>query len=213
MRHIFRKTELLFRRMFIEFVEIFMPVRFIVVEIIVDTAVANGISGLDNFVDIVGDAIDFTIRGVDGFHALHFSSEEAIERLPERFTNEIHRHLGHFAFLHKNENFGEFIECAKTAWEEDVDFGAHGKHNFASEEIMKLHFVGNIGVDMLLVGELNVETNAATAGFIGAFVSGFHDTRATTGNDGMAILGELVAELFGELAPFAVHRQTSGAKN
>ena len=55
---------------------------------------------------------------------------------------------------------------------------------------MKFHLVGYVGINMLLVGELDVKANTATAGFIGAAVSGFHNAWAASGNDGVTILGK-----------------------
>ena len=55
----------------------------VVVDIVVNTAVANFIGGLNNFVDIIGDAINFAITIFDSLKWSHLHSEEAIKRLPE----------------------------------------------------------------------------------------------------------------------------------
>ena len=65
---------------------------------------------------------------------------------------------------------------------------------------------------MLLVRQFDIEANRASAGFKGAFVSGLHNAGAATGYDGVAVLGELFAELFGEPTPFAVRGKASRAK-
>ena len=84
--------------------------------------VADFVSGFDDFVNIVGNRVDFAIASFDSAHLLHLGLEELVERLPEAFADEEHWHLWHFTFLHEDENFGEFVERAEAAREEDVDF-------------------------------------------------------------------------------------------
>lgn len=176
--------------------------------------VADFVGGSNDFIDVVSDFVNFAIVWIDGFEAtLHFVGKEAIEWLPERFAEEEHWHFWHFAFLHEDENFGEFIHSAKTAREEDINFGCHGKHDFARKEVVELDGVGNVRVDVLLVSKLDVEANRTAAGFVGAFVGSLHDAWATTGNYSMAVLGEFIAEFFGFFAPFAFFGKAGGAKN
>ena len=185
-----------------------------VVEVFVDARVADAVGGVDDFLDVVCNAVNAAVALGDGVHlALHFFIEILVERLPEGFTDEEHRHFWHFAFLHEDEDFGKFVQGAKAAREEDVNFAGHGEHDFAGEEVVEFHFVGDVRVDVLLVGELNVEADAAAAGFVAAFVGGLHDARAATSDDWMAVLSEKEAEFGGEFAVFAVLLEASGAEN
>ena len=94
----------------------------LVVEVFVNAGMANLVGGDDDFVDIVGDAIDFAVCLIDGFGGLHLLREEAVEWLPEGFADEKHWHARHFLFLHQKEDFGKFVECAEATREEHVDF-------------------------------------------------------------------------------------------
>ena len=178
-----------------------------------DAWVTNLVGSFYDLGNVVGNLVDFAIIGLDEVHFLHLCLEELVERFPEALADEEHWHLWHFAFLHEDKNFGEFIESAEAAREEDVDFAGDGEHDFASKEVAELDRVGDVWVDMLLVREFDIETDAASAGFIGAFVGGLHDSWAAAGDNGVAVLSELEAELLGELAPFAVFWKASGAED
>ena len=71
---------------------------------------ADFVGGFDDFVHIFGDFVDLTVGGFDSFESfLHLGFKPAVDGFPERFTDEEHRHFWHFAFLHKDEDFGKFI--------------------------------------------------------------------------------------------------------
>ena len=144
---------------------------------------------------------------------MHLCLKPTVKWFPKRFADEKNGHLGHFTFLHEKLDFGVFVEGAITAREEDVNFGAHSKHDFSGEEIVKLHLIGDVGVNVLLVGKGNIEANTATAGFVGATIGRLHDAWAATGNDRVAILGEEKAKFVGEFTPFAVRVETCGSKD
>ena len=63
---------------------------------------------------------------------------------------------------------------------------------------MELDRIGDIWIDVLLVWKLDIEADAATASFVSALVSCLHDGWAATGNNGVTILSEHEAELFGD---------------
>ena len=159
---------------------------------------ADFVCGFDNFGDIVGDFIKFAVGRVDGLEAfLHFGLKPTIERFPERFADEEDWHFGHFAFLHEELDFGEFVECAVAAREEDINFRAHSKHYFSGEEVVEFHLIGDVGVNVLLVWKGDIEADTTAARFVSTAVGCFHDARAATGNDWVAILGEEIAKLVG----------------
>lgn len=81
----------------------------IIVEVFVDTRMANFVSGFNDLGNIVGNFIDFAVCGVDGAHFLHFCLEELIKWAPEALSDEKHWHFWHLAFLHKDEYFGKLV--------------------------------------------------------------------------------------------------------
>ena len=120
-----------------------------------------------------------------------------VERAPETFAKEEHGHLGHFVFLHEDKEFGKFVHGAEPAGKENVDFGAHGEHDFSGEEIFELEQVSEVGVWVLFVREGDVEADGAPAIFVSAAVGGLHDAGAAAGDDGVAVLGKESAEISG----------------
>ena len=119
--------------------------------------VANFVGSLYDFFDVIGYLIDFAIVCLDGVKlALHLGFEEFVEWLPKVFADEEHWHFWHFAFLHQDENLGEFVKCAEAAREEHIDFAGDGEHYFAGEEIAEFDRIGDIRVDMLLVWKFDI---------------------------------------------------------
>ena len=66
---------------------------------------------------------------------------------------------------------------------------------------------------MLLVAQGDVEADGATAVFVGATVCGFHDARAATSDDGVAILGEKLTEFAGFFVVFVLFGETGGTED
>ena len=128
----------------------------IIVEVVVNGWMTDFVSGFDDLGNIVGNLVDFAVVGFDEVHFLHLGLKEFVEWLPEALADEEHWHLWHFAFLHKDENFGKFVESTEAAGEEDIDFTGNSKHDFAGKEIAEFNSVGNVWIDMLFVRELNV---------------------------------------------------------
>lgn len=74
----------------------------IVVDIIVDAAMADFVGSFDDFFDVVGNFIEFAIGRIDSFVSfLHFAFKPMIEWLPIAFANKKDWHFGHFAFFHQ----------------------------------------------------------------------------------------------------------------
>ena len=107
----------------------------VVVEVVVNAWVTNLVGGFDDLSNIVGNLVNLAVVGFDEAVLLHLGLEEFVEWFPVSFADKEHWHLWHLAFLHEDENFGEFVESAEAAREEHIDFAGDGEHNFASEEI------------------------------------------------------------------------------
>ena len=129
---------------------------------------------------------------------------ELVQGTPKTGAEAEYRHLGHFALLHEDSDFGEFIHGAETAGEKDVNLGRHRQHNLAGEEVAKLESVGEVRIGMLLVREGDVETDTLAAVFVSAVVGGFHNTGTAASDSSMAVLGELLAQFTSLEAVFMV---------
>ena len=103
---------------------------------------ADFVGGSDDVFDVVGEFVNLSISWFDGFEWCHFRCIKMVEGLPEGFAEEEEWHFRHLTFLHEDEDFTEFVHGAEAAWEEDVDFGAHGEHDFTGEEVFELEHVG-----------------------------------------------------------------------
>lgn len=66
---------------------------------------------------------------------------------------------------------------------------------------------------MLLEGELDVDSDGATSGFMRATVSGFHDAGTAAGDNGEAEFGELGAHGAGEFVVGGAGLGAGGAEN
>ena len=174
---------------------------------------ADFIGGGDDFVDIVGEFEDLRIILRDETEREHFALDKFHQWAPEALAEEENWHFRHLPFLHEDDNLGKLIESAKATREHNVDFRGHGEHNFAGEEILKLKHIGKVGIRLLLVGEGNIETDAAATIFEGAVIGRLHDTRTTTGDDGVTVLDEELAELAGFFTIFTILREAGRAED
>ena len=82
---------------------------------------ADLVGSFDDVGYVIGDGVDFAVSCLYEAVLLELLLKEFVERTPVRFADEEHWHFWHFAFLHKDENFGKFIKCAEAAREEDID--------------------------------------------------------------------------------------------
>ena len=57
---------------------------FVVIDVIVDAAVANFVGGFNDFGDVIGDFIEFAVGGINSLEGLlELGLEPTIERFPE----------------------------------------------------------------------------------------------------------------------------------
>ena len=93
--------------------------------------------------------------------------------------------LGELVGLREGEDFEEFVDGAEAAGENHQSFGEIGEPEFAHEEIVEFEVERgrDVGVGILLEGQIDVETDALASGFVGAKVGGFHDAGAAAGSD------------------------------
>ena len=67
--------------------------------------------------------------------------------------------------------------------------------DLAGEEVAELDAEVDVGVEPLLVGQLDVAADRQAAALLAAAVGRLHDPRAAAGDDGVAGLGEHPADL------------------
>ena len=72
------------------------------------------------------------------------------------------------------------------------------EHHLADEEVAKVQGQVLEVVRNLLLGDFDIQSDAARAGVGGPFVGGLHDAAAAAGDDGKARVGELAGRLFSE---------------
>ena len=169
---------------------------------------------VDGFVDAVGDVEEVEVGGADGGEAFgHRAAEPVDEAGPEIGAEEDDGEGVELAGLDEGEGFEEFVHGAKAAGEADEGVAVFDEHDLADEEIVVRDGEGLIGVGFLLHGERDIEAYGDAAGFLGAFVGGFHDAGAAAGDDGEAALGEGVGHVGGELVILLGGLGAGGAKN
>jgi hypothetical protein len=93
--------------------------------------------------------------------------------------------LGKLVGLREGEDFEKFVDGAEAAGKNHQRFGEIGEPEFAHEEIMELEVErgGDVGVGILLEGQVDVEADALASGLVGAEVGGFHDAGTAAGGD------------------------------
>ena len=99
--------------------------------------------------------------------------------------NDDENFLGKFVSLREGEDFEEFVDGAEAAGKNHQRFGEIGEPEFAHEKIVEFEIErrGDIGVGILLEGQIDVEADAFASGFVGAEVGGFHDAGTAAGSD------------------------------
>ena len=93
--------------------------------------------------------------------------------------------LGQLVGLREREDLEEFVHGAEAAGENDERLGKIGEPELPHEEVVKLKIQGgsDVPVGALFEGELNVQANRFSAGFVGAKVGGFHDAGTSAGGN------------------------------
>src|ERR1700689_760222 len=88
-----------------------------------------------------------------------------------------HNLLGQLLRLRKGENLEEFVERAKSAGKNHQGLGQIGEPEFTHEEVMKLEIERrrDVGIRILLEGQVDVEANRFSSSLVGAKIRGFHN--------------------------------------
>src|ERR1700691_5394780 len=90
-----------------------------------------------------------------------------------------------FVGLGEGENFEEFVDSAEAAGKNHQGFSEIGEPKLAHEEIMEFEIErwSDVGVRILLEGQIDVKADTFASGFVSAEVGGFHDAGASAGGD------------------------------
>src|SRR5437660_4453833 len=103
--------------------------------------------------------------------------------------------LSQLLSLGKGEDFKKFVERAEASGKDHQRFGQIREPELTHEKVMELEVERrcDVGIRILLEGQIDVETDGFSASFVSAKICRFHDARATAGGDdkAMALGGDL----------------------
>src|SRR5579863_1755206 len=104
---------------------------------------------------------------------------------PIFFADQHDRDRFDLAGLHQGQDFEQLIEGAKAARERDQRFRALQQMHLAERKVVesKTQLRGDIRIGVLLVRQIDIQTDGFCPNFEGAAVRSFHDPRTTTGHD------------------------------
>ncbi len=167
----------------------------------------------DGFVDGIGEGDDVEVFGADGADGDEGVAHIGHEWLPELYAHENERELLDLGSLYEDCGLKDFVHRAKPPRHGDEGIGVFHEHHFADEKVAELNEAVEVGVGLLLEGELDVAADGDTFGIAGTTVGGFHDARAATGHDGELSFGEGFAGVAGELVVLVVFVESGRAKH
>jgi len=107
-----------------------------------------------------------------------------------------------FLCLNQRQSFEKFIQRSEPARKTDQGARVFDEHHFPGEEIVEIERYVLIRIGFLLHGEVDIESDAESFGFIGATVGGLHDSRSAAGNNGEFSFDQFA----GQLSSFCVVR-------
>ncbi len=144
-------------------------------------AVAEELEGVFGSVDEFEEVQVFGVYGAGVDEGLEVHDAVPVFAAVDYYEN----FLGEFIGLSEGEDFEEFVDGAEATGENHQRFGEVGKPEFAHEEIVELEVErgGDVGIGILLEGQVDVEADALASSFESAEVGGFHDAGTTAGGD------------------------------
>lgn len=126
---------------------------------------------------------ELQVLGVD--HALVEQVLHVEDALPILTTDQDDRDRIDLAGLDERECLEELVERAETTRECHQSLRAQQEVQLAKREIVEseAQIGGHVGVGILLVGQVDVETDRLGPDVVGAAIGGLHHTRATARHD------------------------------
>jgi len=170
---------------------------------------------LHSFVGGVNDVEDVEVFFLDHLVGEQSAFEPIYQAFPIFRSDENDREFHHFVGLDKGDGLGELVQGTKAARHGDVALRIAHEDGLADEEIIEIDvLVGiDIRVEVLLEGQVDVQSHTGGAALLGTFVASFHDTRTATGDDTEAVVGQFLGDLNGHLVVFVTRLGAGRAKD
>ena len=144
---------------------------------------------------VVREHIEAELPAVDGGMSLQtLIFKKCLERFPKIHTGENDRNIPYFSCLYKRGDLKKFIKRAESARIENICFRRERERRFAREKIIKRKRIGDVWIQHLFMGQLDIESDRMAARLLCALVGGFHDTGTAAGNDCITQFGDLECE-------------------
>src|SRR5262249_26842417 len=115
--------------------------------------------------------------------------------------------------LNQGKRFEKLVERARAAGHDNESIGIFNEKRFADEKIMQSHAAIEIRICWLLRRQFDGAPDRTPTSFLSAPVRSFHDTRATTGDDGEAKPRNGCTHFSGELVIGIAGLDSGRAKN
>src|SRR5205823_5702405 len=119
--------------------------------------------------------------------------------LPVPAPDQHDRKIADLARLDEGQALEQFVERPEATRHDDERVGVLHEHRLAGKEVLELDAQIDIGIEALLVGQLDVAADRQTATLATAAVGSLHDPRAAAGDDRKAALGKAPGNPAGEL--------------
>src|SRR3989344_8956559 len=165
---------------------------FLEICLIPDGRIGNDVEDL---IVVVREHIEAELPAVDGGMSLQtLIFKKCLERFPKIHTGENDRNIPYFSCLYKRGDLKKFIKRAESARIENICFRRERERRFAREKIIKRKRIGDVWIQHLFMGQLDIESDRMAARLLCALVGGFHDTGTAAGNDCITQFGDLECE-------------------
>ena len=117
------------------------------------------------------------------------------------------------AGLDEGERLEQLVERPEPAGQDDEGVRVLHEHRLAGEEVAELDAEVDVGVERLLVRQLDIAPDREAATLLAAAVGRLHRARTTTGDDREAVLGEGSCDPARELVVRMAGRCPGGAED
>ena len=128
-------------------------------------------------------------------------------------ADEYERKVGNLLGLNQHECFKYFIERAETSGHRDKTIRIFHEHQLPNIKMIEGNPAIEVGVGLLLVKKFDVAPNGVAAGFFGAAIGSFHNSRPATGHYGKPGACELRTCIAGPSVIRMVIRKSSRSKD
>jgi hypothetical protein len=121
--------------------------------------------------------------------------------------------IDRLAGLDQSQRLEQLIERAESTRKDDEGIGVADEHQLPGEEVVELDAQVDVGIDRLLVGQLDVEADRERAGVLGAAVDGLHRSGTASGDHREAGLADRATHLAGEVVLGCIGRRAGGTEH